>query len=43
LRVTRGEEAEPLPGTHAIGIDTRPTVVEDRSEHGVPRLPGDRA
>lgn len=43
LRVTRGEDAEPLPGTHAIGIDTRPVVVEDRSEHGVPRLPDPRA
>ncbi|HET7358587.1 MAG TPA: heme biosynthesis HemY N-terminal domain-containing protein [Rhodanobacteraceae bacterium] len=39
LRLCRGEDAEPLPGTHAFESDTRPLAIEERSEHGVPRLP----
>lgn len=38
LHVARGEEAEPLPDTLRGVLDTRASVVEQRSEHGVPRL-----
>lgn len=39
MRLARGEPTEPLsarPGR----MDTRPIAVEERDEHGVPRLPG---
>jgi HemY protein len=39
LRLCRGEDTEPLPGAQAFERDTRPIAVEERSEHGVPRLP----
>ncbi|WP_243042175.1 heme biosynthesis protein HemY [Dyella sedimenti] len=40
LALARGEPVQPLPqGTRATRLDTRPIAVEERSEHGVPRLP----
>lgn len=41
LRTARGESGLPV-ATHRLPgrIDTRPIAVEERSEHGVPRLPG---
>ncbi|PWK86682.1 heme biosynthesis protein HemY [Fulvimonas soli] len=39
LALTRGEAAHPLPtGSAAVLIDTRPIAIEERDEHGVPRL-----
>ena len=38
LRVARGETVEALPGMRAV-LSTRASVIEERSEHGVPRLP----
>jgi HemY protein len=38
LRVARGESAESLPDTLRGALDTRASVVEQRSEHGVPLL-----
>lgn len=41
LRLARGEASVPLPGSlPRLGLDTTAVVVEERSEHGVPRLPG---
>ena len=42
LRLQRGLATRLLPGRTGkrIGMDTRAIVVEERSEHGVPRLPG---
>lgn len=41
LRLARGESSVPLPGSvPRLGLDTKAVVVEERSEHGVPRLPG---
>lgn len=40
LALARGEPTEALPqGARAARLDTRPIAVEERSEHGVPRLP----
>lgn len=40
LRLLRGEATEPLPGSvPRLGLDTMASVIEERSEHGVPRLP----
>lgn len=41
LHLARGEASEPLPGQGALrlGLDTKAAVIEERSEHGVPRLP----
>jgi HemY protein len=40
LALARGETIEPLPqSARATRLDTRPIAVEERSEHGVPRLP----
>jgi HemY protein len=38
LRVARGEKTESLPDALRGALDTRASVVEQRSEHGVPRL-----
>jgi len=38
LRCARGEPAETLPELERSALDTRASVVEERSEHGVPRL-----
>lgn len=38
LRAARGESTETLPDTLRGALDTRASVVEQRSEHGVPRL-----
>jgi HemY protein len=38
LRSARGEPVEPLPTLMRATLDTRASVVEERSEHGVPRL-----
>ncbi len=38
LRSARGEQVEPLPALTRAALDTRASVVEERSEHGVPRL-----
>ena len=38
LRAERGEKTETLPDTLRSALDTRASVVEQRSEHGVPRL-----
>ena len=41
LRATRHEATAPLPGAQPRrALDTKAVVVEERSEHGVPRLPG---
>ena len=41
LRAARHEATQPLPGATARrALDTKAVVVEERSEHGVPRLPG---
>ncbi|MEO7148766.1 MAG: heme biosynthesis HemY N-terminal domain-containing protein [Rhodanobacteraceae bacterium] len=37
LRVARGEPGSPPP--QATGLDTRPVAVEERDQHGMPRLP----
>jgi HemY protein len=40
LALARGEATTSLPqGPRASRLDTRPIAVEERSEHGVPRLP----
>ncbi|WP_114239675.1 heme biosynthesis HemY N-terminal domain-containing protein [Dyella sp. C9] len=40
LALARGETVQPLPqGARAARLDTRPIAMEERSEHGVPRLP----
>lgn len=40
LALARGEAVEPLPqSARSTRLDTRPIAVEERSEHGVPRLP----
>lgn len=40
LALARGEAVAPLPqGARSARLDTRPIAVEERSEHGVPRLP----
>ncbi|HEY2624233.1 MAG TPA: heme biosynthesis HemY N-terminal domain-containing protein [Dyella sp.] len=40
LALARGESVEPLPQDgRSTKLDTRPIAVEERSEHGVPRLP----
>lgn len=38
LRASRGEATETLPDTLRGALDTRASVIEQRSEHGVPRL-----
>jgi HemY protein len=38
LRSTRGESTRPLTDPLRAPLDTRASVVEERSEHGVPRL-----
>ena len=38
LRSSRGEPVESLPALVRGALDTRASVVEERSEHGVPRL-----
>lgn len=38
LRASRGEPVESLPALVRAALDTRASVVEERSEHGVPRL-----
>lgn len=41
LRAARHEATAPLPGAQPRrALDTKAVVVEERSEHGVPRLPG---
>lgn len=41
LLAARGEPTRPLPQpTPATALSTRAAVLEERSEHGVPRLPG---
>ena len=41
LLAARGEQTQPLPqGAAATALSTRAAVKEERSEHGVPRLPG---
>ncbi len=44
LRLARGEATEPV-GVHALRgpVDTRALAFEERTEHGVPRLPGVKA
>ncbi|HET6552413.1 MAG TPA: heme biosynthesis HemY N-terminal domain-containing protein [Dyella sp.] len=40
LALARGEATEAVPqSTRGMRLDTRPIAVEERSEHGVPRLP----
>jgi len=40
LALARGEAVDPLPqSARSTRLDTRPIAVEERSEHGVPRLP----
>ena len=40
LALARGEAVAPLPqSVRSTRLDTRPIAVEERSEHGVPRLP----
>jgi HemY protein len=38
--VARGESTEALPPGNVVGgrLDTRPIAIEERDEHGVPRL-----
>jgi len=43
LRSTRGEPTQPLSDLGPGALDTRASVVEERSEHGVPRLALPRA
>src|SRR6185437_11532230 len=38
LRAARGEPVESLPALVRAALDTRASVIEERSEHGVPRL-----
>jgi HemY protein len=40
MAMARGDVTEPLPETNAVGgrLDTRPIAIEERDEHGVPRL-----
>lgn len=41
LRASRHEPTQPLPGTATRrALDTKAIVIEERTEHGVPRLPG---
>ena len=44
LRLARGEATEPV-GSHVLRgpVDTRALAFEERTEHGVPRLPGVKA
>lgn len=40
LRLARAEASQPLPDqTPRLGLDTKALAFEERSEHGVPRLP----
>jgi HemY protein len=43
LRVARGESAESIGEGDGQRVDTRASVIEERSEHGVPRLALPRA
>jgi HemY protein len=40
IAIARGDSGEPLPAGHVVGgrLDTRPIAIEERDEHGVPRL-----
>jgi HemY protein len=40
IAAARGDSAEPLPVSNVVGgrLDTRPIAIEERDEHGVPRL-----
>jgi HemY protein len=40
IAVARGESVEPLPAGNVVGgrLDTRPIAIEERDEHGMPRL-----
>jgi HemY protein len=40
MAMARGEATEPLPDASVVGgrLDTRPIAIEERDEHGVPRL-----
>ncbi|GLQ98473.1 heme biosynthesis HemY N-terminal domain-containing protein [Dyella mobilis] len=40
IAIARGENTEALPSKNVIGgrLDTRPIAIEERDEHGVPRL-----
>lgn len=40
IAIGRGDDAEPLPVSNVVGgrLDTRPIAIEERDEHGVPRL-----
>jgi HemY protein len=40
IALARGESAEALPAANIVGgrLDTRPIAIEERDEHGVPRL-----
>lgn len=40
IAIARGDKTEALPATAAVGgrLDTRPIAIEERDEHGVPRL-----
>ncbi|GLQ45056.1 hypothetical protein GCM10007862_01070 [Dyella lipolytica] len=40
IAIARGDNTEPLPATNIVGgrLDTRPIAIEERDEHGVPRL-----
>ena len=42
LRAARDETTEPLPGLAGVpaALSTRASVIEARSAHGVPHLPG---
>jgi len=44
LRIARGESTQPLAENPRAPLDTRASIREERSEHGVPRLaaPGER-
>jgi len=44
LRIARGESTQPLAENPRVPLDTRASIAEERSEHGVPRLakPGER-
>jgi HemY protein len=38
LALTRGDSVQNVPTASVGAIDTRPIAIEDRNEHGVPRL-----
>jgi HemY protein len=40
IAAARGDSGEPLPVSNVVGgrLDTRPIAIEERDEHGVPRL-----